>query len=424
MDREPLLVALAVVVVIFIYSQQSPRKRKCSHRAPFNRHYKRRFIAACPGESGPRVILPHDFDFLNDVEFKQKYKYQKKTFVKLILLLDAALKPKNKANGLSIPSGVQVAIVIRWFAGGSPSDISSDHGINKKAVVPIAWKVAEAVILNGDNVGKIEFRPEDPSFLLGVAEGFGKSRPRNPLASVCVGCLDGLAVKIIQPSSRECPNVRDYRNRKGFYAVVVEAICDSRRKFLFFACQWPGSTHDSAAFACTSLYQFVCSSLLCGTCFIACDEAYPITGALICPYPGGKSGRLEPFVDSFNFHLSQLRINIEDAFGMFVQRWGILWKKLAIDYRKVPRLLTALAHLHNFAIDEDGLQRDFISWEDIETATRSTLFQNDIETGPPTGLASTLSSTPVTAKARAKKFRDDCVEALRTRGLMRPRRST
>ena len=88
MDREPLLVALAVVVVIFIYSQQSPRKRKCSHRAPFNRHYKRRFIAACPGESGPRVILPHDFDFLNDVEFKQKYKYQKKTFVKLILLLD------------------------------------------------------------------------------------------------------------------------------------------------------------------------------------------------------------------------------------------------------------------------------------------------------------------------------------------------
>ena len=133
---------------------------------------------------------------------------------------------------------------------------------------------------------------------------------------------------------------------------------------------------------------------------------------------------MEPFVDSFNFHLSQLRINIEDAFGMFVQRWGILWKKLAIDYRKVPRLLTALAHLHNFAIDEDGLQRDFISWEDIETATRSTLFQNDIETGPPTGLASTLSSTPVTAKARAKKFRDDCVEALRTRGLMRPRRST
>ena len=55
--------------------------------------------------------------------------------------------------------------------------------------------------------------------------------------------------------------------------------------------------------------------------------------------------------DSFNFHLSQLRMKVEQAFGILVQRRGILWKPLRISFDRRPKLVRALFHLHNFCID-------------------------------------------------------------------------
>ncbi len=85
--------------------------------------------------------------------------------------------------------------------------------------------------------------------------------------------------------------------------------------------------------------------------WVACDEAYPLVGALLSPYPGTCQGR--PYDDSFNYYLSSYRVVIENAFGVFVQRWGILWRRLLIDLEFVPKVLMGLAILHNFIIDED-----------------------------------------------------------------------
>jgi hypothetical protein len=71
----------------------------------------------------------------------------------------------------------------------------------------------------------------------------------------CVGALDGIALKINRPRPSEAGDPKEYFNRKGYYALVVQAICDHERRFMFAAATEPGATHDSKAFKHTSLYE-------------------------------------------------------------------------------------------------------------------------------------------------------------------------
>ena len=67
------------------------------------------------------------------------------------------------------------------------------------------------------------------------------------------------------------------------------------------------------------------------------------------PLKGMRSG----YEDAYNFYLSQLRITIERAFGIFVRRWSILHAPLVVPLPKVAPLVNALIRLHNFCIDEN-----------------------------------------------------------------------
>ena len=58
--------------------------------------------------------------------------------------------------------------------------------------------------------------------------------------------------------------------------------------------------------------------------------------------------------DNYNFYHSQLRINVECAFGMLVQRWSILRRPLpaAMGIHKITALTLSLCKLHNFLLDD------------------------------------------------------------------------
>ena len=57
---------------------------------------------------------------------------------------------------------------------------------------------------------------------------------------------------------------------------------------------------------------------------------------------------------NYNFYHSQLRINVECAFSMFLQRWSILRLPLpeAIGIHKITALTFSLCKLHNFLLDD------------------------------------------------------------------------
>jgi DDE superfamily endonuclease len=63
----------------------------------------------------------------------------------------------------------------------------------------------------------------------------------------------------------------------------------------------------------------------------------------------------EDLKDSYNFYHSQLRINIECAFGMLCNHFGILRKAIPsqISIAKTCALVMACCQLHNYCIDNN-----------------------------------------------------------------------
>jgi hypothetical protein len=80
------------------------------------------------------------------------------------------------------------------------------------------------------------------------------------------------------------------------------------------------------------------------------DNAYINTKFMATPYSGTKGGTR----DAYNFYHSQLRINIECAFGRFVHRWAVFRAPMQqnVTLQKTSALVVACAKLHNFCIDE------------------------------------------------------------------------
>lgn len=56
--------------------------------------------------------------------------------------------------------------------------------------------------------------------------------------------------------------------------------------------------------------------------------------------------------DAFNFYLSQLRIRIEQAFGMLVNKWRVFSSPLNLNINNVHTLVKASMRLHNYCINE------------------------------------------------------------------------
>nr|XP_034334828.1 putative nuclease HARBI1 [Crassostrea gigas] len=56
-----------------------------------------------------------------------------------------------------------------------------------------------------------------------------------------IGAIDGTHIRIKSPSLDE----HLYVNRKNYHFINVQAVCDSKLRFMNIVAEWPGSTHDS-----------------------------------------------------------------------------------------------------------------------------------------------------------------------------------
>ena len=67
------------------------------------------------------------------------------------------------------------------------------------------------------------------------------------------------------------------------------------------------------------------------------------------PFPNTSSGPK----DAYNYYQSQVRINIECAFGVLTNRWRLLKSPLSanIPINRMNALLSCLCKIHNFCID-------------------------------------------------------------------------
>ena len=73
-----------------------------------------------------------------------------------------------------------------------------------------------------------------------------------------VGAIDGTHIPIIAPTEHR----NDYYNRKGWYSVVCQAVCDGNLLFWDIYCGWPGKVHDARVFANSPIYRMATEGTL------------------------------------------------------------------------------------------------------------------------------------------------------------------
>lgn len=211
------------------------------------------FVILLGGDGRKESILRGLFSFstilagTSPTFFKRLYRMSHHTFM---LLAETLAIFDDKKFRKSCPL-LRLSVTIRWLPGGSYLDIALANSLATSTV----YHFIDETLSTMDRSIQIKFPYNNPSWLHRMSHRF--SREGKSAVDKCCGALDGIAIEISEPASWEVPNSATYFNRKGWFALNVQAMCDAFYRFTFISCLSAGSTHDSTAFSISSLARLL-----------------------------------------------------------------------------------------------------------------------------------------------------------------------
>ena len=245
-----------------------------------------------------------------------------------------------------IPAEIRLAITLRYLASGeTQQSLSWSYRVGRITVSKMIHETCKAI-----------WEVLSPLYLKNPSsEQEWKEISKNfediwnfPHA---IGSIDGKHIAI------ECPKNYKYYNYKGFFSVVLLAICDAKYCFTFVDIGQYGSGNDSGVLKQSKMgkgfenneFDMPKPSKIPGLeeelpYFLLGDEIFPLKSWLQTPYPGplDKSKKI------FNYRLSRARRTIENVFGIVTARWRIFRHPIKADVETVESIVQACVCLHNY----------------------------------------------------------------------------
>ena len=172
----------------------------------------------------------------------------------------------------------------------------------------------------------------------------------------CIDAIDGKHIAIKSPLNSGSL----YFNYKGYFSIVLMAICDAQYVFTLIDIGSYGSNNDSGVFRNSVMgdaflknkFSLPEPEAIEGTTnvsempyFLVGDEAFPLQPWLMRPYPGQGIPENHTI---FNYRLSRARRVIENAFGILVARWRIFLRSIQSSVETTHLIVKATICLHNF----------------------------------------------------------------------------
>lgn len=169
-----------------------------------------------------------------------------------------------------------------------------------------------------------------------------------------IGAIDGCHIYIKQPVG----NTVDYYNRHQSHSVILQGVCDARKRFINISVGHPGRMHDARVFRRSALYQCMTNQaqpLIPAEMHIIGDCAYPLLQELMTPFR--NTGHLTEAQNHYNTQFSTIRSVIERAFALLKGKWRRLKYLDMADMQLLNKVISSCCVLHNFILlhedDED-----------------------------------------------------------------------
>ena len=186
-----------------------------------------------------------------------------------------------------------------------------------------------------------------------------------------------------------------WHNYKGFFSLVLLAICDARYCFSFVDVGEYGSNNDSGIFLNSEMGDLFRQgnlnipprSKISGSdyelsYFLVGDEIFPLQDWLMRPYAG--SSLINELRKIFNYRLSRARRVIENTFGILVAAWRALQSPIDATPEKVEKRALACIALHNYLCQTDSARYNptgFIDSEDSTGIIKKGLWREEANNG-------------------------------------------
>lgn len=299
---------------------------------------------------------------LQEGSFTRMFRMQRESFLFLLHYIAPQLTVNTRMARIAgqgqpeIDPEMMLLMTIRWLAHGSVHDIRSTFGCSEPSFYRVLHRTLQAIVSCQDCPGLQITFPATLDEMRESASAFRALSTDGIMVGV-IGAIDGWFCAIKCPRQSERVNQRSfYSGNYGSYGVNVQAVCDSMSRFTYLSVQSPGSTNDVVAFETCSLSQR-CKSFPPSFHLVG-DNAYVCNESMITPYSGSQKN--DPTKDSFNFYVSQVRIKIEQAFGLVRNKWRIFNSPLSVKLQSVGVVINAAFRLHNFCINQRDFQTNMI----------------------------------------------------------------
>jgi hypothetical protein len=230
-----------------------------------------------------------EMDRLSPNVFKRMFRVDRATFDEILERVSPFVggTQEQKAinsSGTAIPTKTKLALTLRWLAGASYLDLCFAFGVATSTFYHprgVLWPIMEAI----DAAFSIGFPFNDANALETLSRGFEEHS--SGILKGCVMAIDGFGVSTRQPFKYEVDRPRDYRFRKGGFAIVVLAGCDVKARFVSASCNHSGSTNDIIAWNDSKLFTALeVEKRLPSQYFFIGDEAFTNTSQFLSPWPG------------------------------------------------------------------------------------------------------------------------------------------
>lgn len=186
----------------------------------------------------------------SDARFKKTFHVSKATFRFILGRIEHDLQRDTVAED-PIPPAFRLAVCLYRLARGDYFyTIAEMTGLGLSTVCGIVSDVTKAIINNLWNEqvsqhfpsNELEFRDK----ILDMEEVW------QFLSSWAA--IDGCHIPLKCPAGGLQAN-KEYHNYKNFYSIILIALVDAKRRFIWASCGFPGNSHDSIILQSTNLWS-------------------------------------------------------------------------------------------------------------------------------------------------------------------------